>query len=75
MRCPYGLEETFCPNDCHRCRLGYGYYGDTKKHLIRKVAQVIYRNVPKETYTPKYIKQKEKILEIATKIVEFLGVE
>ena len=69
MRCPYGLEETFCSNDCHRCRLGYGYYGDTKEQLVRKVAQVmqqkagLYRNIYEIDY------------ELAKEIVEFLGVE
>lgn len=43
MRCPYGLEETFCSNDCHRCGLGYGYYGDTKEQLIRKITLALYR--------------------------------
>lgn len=59
---------------CYKCR-----YGDTKEQLIRKVAQVLYRDelrfciwAEDIKYLPKTY---ERCLEKATKIVEFLGVE
>ena len=65
-------------NDC-RLRIGASFlcdrYGDTKEQLIKKVAQILFKNAPKETYQPRYIEQREKILKVAKEIVEFLGVE
>ena len=61
--CPEGLYEnikpnTLCPKDgdCEKCN-----YGDTKEQLGRKVAQVMFKNAPKETYQPRYVEQKRKI--------------
>lgn len=65
-------------NNCSGCR-----YGDTKKQMILKVAQVLFRRrldlykliwggVPSKTEAERYY---EVRLEIAKEIVEFLGVE
>ena len=84
-RCPVEEEEDIyltdrikmfpCFNDkrlsCKNCR-----YGDTKEHLIRKVAQILLKEyAQKETYHPKYIEEKERVLKVAKEIVEFLGVK
>lgn len=83
-RCPVEVEENIylidrikmfpCFNDkrlsCKKCN-----YGDTKEQMILKVAQILFKNAPKETYLPRYLEQKRKILEVSKKIVEFLGVE
>ena len=57
--------------NCEQC----GRTGDTKEQMINKIAQIMFKNAPKETYQPKYIEQKIKILKIAKEIVEFLGVK
>lgn len=74
MRCPYGLEETFCSNDCHRCRLCYGYYGETKNQLIKKVAQVIRKRTDNGIIV-RYREDSISVEELAKEIVESLGVK
>ena len=80
MRCPYGLEETFCSKDCHKCRLGYGYYGETKNQLIKKVATAILRTLKDgevlkyEEFGKGFIKQPVSVEYLAESIVEFMGV-
>ena len=85
-KCPGYTEEDFeCPfsNDkieCEICR--QGRYGDTKKQLIKKVAQVLFKrkykinerlygymsdNFKKRLYT--------QCLEASKEIIEFLGVK
>ena len=74
-KCPQDLEEDIkrCVGEhCKNCR-----YGDTKEQLIRKVAQVIEKNIKK-----KYIDVNDgkigyfiRTQELAKEIVEFLGVE
>jgi hypothetical protein len=73
MRCPYGLEETFCSNDCHSCRLGYGYYGDTKEQLIHKIAQVMKQ--PNGLIIGRDKQHSHSAEYLAKEIVEFLGVD
>lgn len=78
-QCPFIYEKQDKRAFLNRC-LKSNYqckdcYGDTKEQMIRKVAQILFKNAPKETYQPRYIEQKRKILEIAKEIVEFLGVE
>ena len=77
--CPRALERNYnlkCIGSlhCDKCDLRKKY-GDTKKQMILKVAQILFKNAPKETYQPRYIEQREKILKVAKEIVEFLGVE
>lgn len=68
--CAHHYGKAYFPFEtCENCR-----YGDTKKQMIRKVAQILFKNAPKETYQPKCVEQREKILKVATEIVEFLGV-
>ena len=67
FNCNEFWEDDPCSKKCK--------YGDTKEQLIRKVAQVMFKNAPKETYLPRHIEQKRKILKDAKEIVEFLGVE
>lgn len=64
------VEEFICSGNCNKCD-----YGDTKEQLVTKVAQILFKNAPKETYQPRYIEQREKILKVAKEIVEFLGVK
>lgn len=77
--CPAMLDDFGCiiARNMLHCKCGEDTknYGDTKEQMIRKIAQILFKNAPKETYQPRYIEQKRKILEVATKIVEFLGVE
>ncbi len=64
-KCPQDLEEDIkrCVGEhCKNCR-----YGDTKEQLIRKVAQAIKKSL-RQGFTKGY-------KEIATDVVEFLGVE
>ena len=80
-KCPDEFEKIdvqfTCRNlSCYAGKECYkNFYGDTKEQLIRKVAQILFKNAPKETYQPRYIEQREKILKVAKEIVEFLGVE
>ena len=71
-KCLLDLED--CTKECINIK-GKFQYGDTKEQLIRKVAQVLFRNAPQETYQPKYVEQREKILKVTKEIVEFLGVK
>lgn len=79
-KCIRDYENINCPYNytCSKCKskkIKRNIYGVTKKQLIKKVAQVMFKNAPKETYLPKYIEQKDKILKVAKEIVEFIGVE
>lgn len=78
--CPKGFNEDIYCKWCGNCgRL----YGDTKKQMILKVAQVlfeakleIYKNVYGIIPNDKFMKDiYAKQLKVAKKIVEFLGVE
>jgi len=76
--CKYKVTKDEISFSCNDCNL-HGKYGDTKEQLVRKVAQVLYRDelrfcIWKEDikYLPKVY---ERCLEKARKIVEFLGVE
>ncbi len=76
--CPKEIDSKFVCNikrDKYDIGTCYCRYGDTKEQMIKKVAQILFKNAPKETYQPRYIEQKRKILEFAKEIVEFLGVK
>ncbi len=77
--CSYKESKTYSISiNCKKCR-----YGDTKEQLIRKVAQVLFKErleiykkvygiIPNDKFMKEtYIKQ----LKVAKKIVEFLGVK
>lgn len=81
-KCLSDYENIKCPYDykCAKCKFGklknYNY-GDTKKQMIMKVAQVMLRRFQR-FYKGKFITvemAKKQYLEVAKEIVEFLGVE
>lgn len=85
--CPAMLDDFGCSiarNILHcKCGEDAKNYGDTKKQLIKKVAQVIYKEkiewykkrIMVHTISKFYCRNAyDSALQVATKIVEFLGV-
>lgn len=83
-KCPIIEDLGYCDDVlCDDCKFKENY-GDTKEQLIRKVAQILFKEKIKhfiETFSKEYLDKKWKQIyskeayEEATKIVEFLGVE